>query len=544
MWCWKCCMLLFLLMVTEQRATAQITWQQRPSDYQLFPRNQQNLAEIHLKGQLTDSLIQSLQLVCMQSNGRTDTQTWHTGGIGVSPDFHFKDTLIASLNDYSYKLYAVRTNGTQLLWEARHVCCGDVYLIAGQSNALGHLNPDSLHDPPPNPYVRTFGRPSAMQASDFQADTSWGLGLASTPDTNFHHLVGHLGFHLGDSLVKRWGVPVCILNVAMGATSIAKHQKVAGAEDLNRIYDRMLYRCRLAGIQESVRAIVWYQGESDESTLTKAYTQSFKQLYSSWRQDFPVLRNVYLYQIGHGCGNLYTSSLREEMRQMKLFDPSVIRVLSTMNIPHDGCHFYSDGYRKLAHQLLPLIAQDVFGEVIHPSEQAPDLLRAAYKEARQLMLLFDQPVQFDAFDQDHFLGDYFFNESDVSGFVRSVHAKADTVLLELIMDYPFRNISYTPECTYQRSTQVYQGPYIYNEKGWGAFTFDEVPVVGYRWPSTSELLLLFPNPVSEGQNVSIVSNTPYVIRDLSGRPVNQEFLRRGVYVVCNQQGTCQQLLVW
>jgi len=523
---------------------AQITWQERPSDYQLFPRNSLHRAVVTFRGILTDSLFQDLHLVCVMSNGMTDTQIIQRNGAALPFSFQFEDTLIATLTNYSYRLYGIHANGWQLLQETQHICCGDVYLVAGQSNALAHLPPDTVNDPALNPFIRTLGRPSASVPQDFSSDTTWGLARPSSAVTNFHHLVGHLAFRLGDSLVRRWGIPVCILNVAQGSSTIAQQQAVNGAQDLQRIYDRMLYRCRLANVQDAVKAIIWYQGESDASTLTNTYTQQFRQLLSSWMNDFQGLQQVYVFQINHGCGNMNSSSLREEMRQLPTLNPGLIRVLSTMNILHDGCHFTAEGYQRLAHELIPFFASDFFQEPMQQNDYPPDVLKAIYTGPRQIALLFNQAVQFDSVKGMHRLCDYFYNEWDMSAWVRSIDLHADTLLLNLYLSFPVSKISYTPPCTYQGSMQVYQGPYIYNNKGWGALTFDQVPVEQLDQHSGEDQILVFPNPGRASQPVRIVSATPFLVHDLIGHPMGSTLdLPPGSYIIKNSSGAGVKYLV-
>lgn len=519
---------------------AQVSWQEKPQDQQLVPRNEQNFAFVRFAGEITDTSVHTLSLV-RQTASLQDTLALHRSSTQQPFSFLFRDTLWANLNKHDYFLWAGTGAQATLLWQCSNVVCGDVYIVAGQSNALALLPPDSIM--PVNPFVRTFGRVNDAQTADVARDTVWGTARAAAPDTNLHLFVGYLGWHFGDSLVKRFGVPVAVINVARGATAIALHQKQQGPEDLSRIYDRMLYRCRKAGVPQSVKAVLWYQGESDMSTLTLDYTKQFAQLYSSWKLDFPGLQQVCVYQIGHGCGNFFSSGLREEMRHLDGLDPGHIHILSTMNIPTDGCHYYPEGYAMLSRQAVALAARDFFGEMPQPWELAPDLQRAFYQSPRRLHLEFDQPVEVEQFSNGHWIGDYLSNEWDMMPGVTAVYSKENALVLETVLPYAFSRLSYTPECYYTNTTEIYKEPYIHNAQGLRALTFHAVQVPISMPDELLEQIAVAPNPFYRGNRLSIYSLSPYLILDLSGRPMSVEDLQPGIYVVRNQTGAAKKLLV-
>jgi len=60
--------------------------------------------------------------------------------------------------------------------------------------------------------------------------------------------------------------------------------------------------------------------------------------------------------------------------------------------------------------------------------------------------------------------------------VRSVQVVGDTLLLNLSAAYPGARISYIPDQSYAGTSVIYEGPWIVNQRGVGAFSFHRFPV--------------------------------------------------------------------
>lgn len=72
-------------------------------------------------------------------------------------------------------------------------------------------------------------------------------------------------------------------------------------EDLETIYERMLWRVRQAKLTHGIRAVLWHQGESDQGSDGptggygwESYRQYFIDMSAAWKQDFPNLQHYEL----------------------------------------------------------------------------------------------------------------------------------------------------------------------------------------------------------------------------------------------------------
>ncbi len=537
------CLILFILAPISLRA--QIVWQQKPQDYQLFPRNESNTSIVTFEGQVLNSAVDSLILLVHSSDGEIDTVVKKMSGQDSSKQFNFQVEIKAGLIEYQFMILRKYGQETDTIMTISHVCCGDVIFITGQSNALAIVEKHPEEKYPSNQFVRSFGKPFGDKTSDFDKDSTWGLGNALFDESNTHAYIGFWGYHVADSLVKKFGIPICILNGAEGGTKISQHQKnKLNPKDWQNIYNRLLFRAEKSKLQSYAKAIIWYQGESEGDIDPLYYTNQFEQLYQTWLQDYLQVKKVYVFQIHHGCGSLKTSMLREEQRNLFKLDPGHIQILSTMNIETDGCHYDSIGYKKLSDRLFPLIAHDLYRMTIKPNDFAPNILQAVYVQPNTLALVFDQPILMDTMYKQFMLKDYFFNEQGGKRLVKNLRVHQDTLLLDLYFDYAFKKISYTPDYGYHQNTLNYEGPYIYNDKGNGAFTFYEFPTSGYVEKGLiQQTLFVFPNPSKAGNNLNIHSMYDYRIYDISGRLMNDLNLLPGIYFIRSTMNQSQKIII-
>ena len=106
---------------------------------------------------------------------------------------------------------------------------------------------------------------------------------------------------MGARLVERHGMSVAIFNESVGASTIDAHLPAADPADLRTLHGRLLTRARAAGVADAVRAVFWYQGESDAFDQTD-YAAAFDGLAASWRAEHPDLEQILRRSasLGHG----------------------------------------------------------------------------------------------------------------------------------------------------------------------------------------------------------------------------------------------------
>ena len=310
----------------------------------------------------------------------------------------------------------------RLLETVNDLVCGDAFIINGQSNAVSTDWGDAPA-PAPHRWVRTFGATTGNPES--ARGRAWAQAVARGPDGLAE--IGYWGMELGRRLVDSQMVPVCILNGAVGGTRIDQHQRSeSDPTDVTSIYGRLLWRVRAAGLTHGIRGRVWHQGENDQGADGpsggfgwETYREYFHALAGSWKQDFPNLQHVHMFQIWpKAC---------------------------SMGV--EGDHYGAD-----------------FSESITP----PNLLRATFADAARtsLVLEFDQPVVWD----EALSGQFKCNgrpDAIVSGEVRG-----DSLILKLRDPAPAgaATISYLDSASWSQETL------LLGVNGLAALTFCEVAV--------------------------------------------------------------------
>lgn len=368
--------------------------------------------------------------------------------------------LDAGLHDYTVVLETRASDGWTEHARVEQVACGDLLLVAGQSNAEARLyyNETAEMRAYESPFARSFG--SAATSASALLDTSW--NLATSQRTRDRGTVGQWGLMLAADILATEGVAVGVINGAQGGTTIAQNSRDDSDPDNgNTIYGRMLARAQAAGFDVGARALFWYQGESDGSQTEAYYADAFAELHDDWRTDYPGLEHLYVVQIRSGCGG--STFVREAMRKLPLAHPDV-QVMSTTGLDgHDGCHYAHIGYRQLADRLFGLLAKDRYGLPDDPSQHAPDLVSATVV-GTQIELVFDPPGSQLSWDPG---SETDFRLSDGVA-VTSGSASGNTVTLQLAGPTAATTLDYVGHTG--------DGPWVTNSAGIGILTFFGVPL--------------------------------------------------------------------
>ena len=371
--------------------------------------------------------------------------------------------------------FGSRQGGVEtVLQQAANLVCGDVFLIIGQSNAVatdfGKENPFK-----PNEWVRTFGATSGDPNG--ARLKLWAPAEARSPGGRSE--IGYWGMELGRRLVESEGMPICIINGAVGGTRIDQHQRnESHPTDVGSIYGRMLWRVQEAGLTHAVRAVIWHQGENDQGADGptggygyETYRQYFVQLAAAWKRDYPNVQNYYAFQIWpKSCAMGVDGSdnqLREVQRTLpRLF--SNLTVISTLGIkPPGGCHFPAAGYAKFAEYLQPIMQHHLYGA---PRSQlgSPNLQRARFADANrdEVILEFDQPMRWDA----ELISEFYLNGKNEQVLSGAVNTAADgrQVILKL------KPGTQADRITYLDSARWNPEKLLYGENGVAALTFCDV----------------------------------------------------------------------
>lgn len=164
----------------------------------------------------------------------------------------------------------VRLKGTTTKSTVLSVGIGDVYVVAGQSNASGRgLNAQTYSHP--SRKASLFANSYKWKNLSDPTDTTSGQVDAVSADTG--GVGGSYWPLLATHIMADQGVPVAFIPCALGGTSITQWQPGADHEDRTTLYGSMVYRARQAG---GIKAVLWHQGEND------AITAMSQETYNTW----------------------------------------------------------------------------------------------------------------------------------------------------------------------------------------------------------------------------------------------------------------------
>jgi hypothetical protein len=390
-----------------------------------------------------------------------------------------------------YKVeFGTKTGTTEKVIETvTNLICGDAYIIEGQSNAEAGVPNNGT--PPEEDYytsewIRSYG-------NVLSADGKGGWGTArrarkwGTPDFGMYQ-IGAWGMVLAKTLLENHRIPICIINGAAGGTPISYHQPnpanhydASGALYVNiyKVYGSLLTRVTEARLTHGIRGVLWHQGENDSGLGAsdwsyKTYQQNFVDMTAAWKQDYPNIRNYYVFQVWpFPCGmGPKDDQLREVQRTLpRIF--SNLRVMSTLGIASPGtgrglCHYDLEGYEQMADLMSPLVELDNYG--LKPAKEvtAPNLTRAGFTSAAkdEIALDFGQPMMWkDVMKNEIYL-------DGVKAAVSAGSAAGNVITLKLDAPSAAKSIGYISGRDWDgKPTNL-----IYGANGIAALTFCDVPI--------------------------------------------------------------------
>ena len=263
---------------------------------------------------------------------------------------------------------------------------GDVWIIAGQSNASGYAK---------GPY---FDEPE-LGLHMLRHNGAWGLAthpLGDSTDTAYPAVretynPGHSPFlHFARLLRRELGCPIGLIPAALGGSPLeAWDPRHASGGPLAANLAGMAAR---AGGR--VKGIVWYQGESDaEPGRAEGYLKRFLAAAAAWREALgrprlPILTAQLgrYYSRSPGGEDLEWSQVREAQRQAARLDPD-ITVVPALDLPlEDSIHLDVPGNMVLGERLARCALGAVYAKKL--DFLAPDLVEAVRDGDRGLRLKF------------------------------------------------------------------------------------------------------------------------------------------------------------
>lgn len=393
-----------------------------PQSHQLYPRDEQDKAIVNIQGRINTYVIDKIELLVRKHflDGSFQDFTYQQTS---SDSFHFTPVIEAGMYLYSFNLILKRNQSSLINQNIAHnVVCGDAYIIAGQSNAMGIVNglpstglyQDSLYREYPTQGSNRFYSKSLGNMPEYNGingnltnyNPNSNYWLASKASGDMSGMVGIWGLKLQYLIQKEYQMPTCFINGAYGGTNIGEHQLIFNNNNdpyhLETLFGALNYRIQQANLKDKIKGVIWYQGES-QNTYDRAatYQDSLNYLIDTWETHWGQFSKVYVVQIHPGCNySGFGQIVREHQRtiQRPMHSNSEIIPLTACGIgerapaafdPYYGCHFSQTAYNHLADRLFQVIGRDFY----HNTNciTSPNIVHAYYAY-NELVLEFDQTL--------------------------------------------------------------------------------------------------------------------------------------------------------
>ena len=450
-------------------AFTQINYEKFPKNNQVLQRNDQNEAVLAVKGTVTENNYSSVSLIILQDGNVFSQQTIN---LDASKNFDFSPKLRAGKYDYTVKLYL---DGTREMKTVTKVAVGDIFLIYGQSNALGTGGIETYR-PAENPLIRYFDTFNYNNG-----ESEWFL-----PYTTFYW-PGTGAMELMRFLCDKYQYPVGIIQASIGGSDIRglNNRNDANPTDKNTYYGQMLLQTEFSDLRNQIKYIIFRHGESDGLLPLESqnYPAEFDKLYKNLVTDFPSLSKFY-----HVQTNILTQNnnkagfLRDFQRRTKYLYPKIITMSCIGTVGYDGLHYTLGGYSQTAFELSRIIGREIYRDNSSEQVYSPDLKRAFW-ENNKLVLEFDEAMQMQ-YPEDLSVNGFVYQMKDYiyidgkNDVVQSGVANGNKIYLTVANTENAKFVSYLPSWFGSNDKKYYDGVYLKNAMGMRAFSFDNVEIGG------------------------------------------------------------------
>lgn len=242
----------------------------------------------------------------------------------------------------------------------RHIGVGDLYLIAGQSNAVGY-GKDFIYDPPEIGVHMQCNNGVWDLAAHPLATANTLQHLPTDPD----HCTGHSMYLSFAKMLKReLGYPIGLIPAALGGVSLSRWDP----ED-----DGVLYRNAMARIADcggKIKGILWYQGCSDTGNKQAAttYSHRFCRMVEHFRKDLGEDVPVFTMQIAYANDYRYLDNndwwgvLRQQQVDCARNIPGVYILPTTDCMMSDMVHIAAASNVRLGQLLAKQVLTALYGK--------------------------------------------------------------------------------------------------------------------------------------------------------------------------------------
>lgn len=459
------CLLTFYL-VGISKAYSQVINLTFPKDNQVIQRDDNDEAIFKVSGKISDESQHLVTLSILKNGSPFYRQTT------ASSEFTFQPLLNAGKFDYTFIL---TIDENIEIKKVSHVAVGDVYLIYGQSNALG-LGGIDTYRPAENPWMRFFS-----VANYENGDSQWVMPYRTSiwPGTG--------AMELQKFLCERYNYPVGVIVASVGGADIKSLNKRNdfNPTDINTDYGKLLLQTIFTGVKDQLKYIIFRHGETDANYQLESelYPIEFEKLYNNLVKDFPNLVKIFNGQI-----NILTTSnkkagfLRDYQRRTKYLFSKVTPFSTVGTQGYDGLHYNLNGYSQTAFELSRIIGREVYHDNLNEQIYSPDIKSVRW-DGQKFILTFDESMEM-RFPNDTTINNTRWSISDIiyidgkNNLVRSGEAFQNKIFLYVNDTLNnFKKMSYLPNAYGNFGTNFYDGLHFKNKFGMRAFSFDEMDII-------------------------------------------------------------------
>lgn len=359
-----------------------------PSSWQIL-QQENGYATIELAGRwdyaeivaMTDELFKEVQVVAAVFNEDDGSQVIPWEYINIERDGTWSHTLEKVPAGGLYRIETglkMRNMGYCHDWDFRgdmihHIGVGDLYVIAGQSNAVGYAK-DPIYDPPEYGVHMLRSNGTWDLATHPFGDSTDTIHEENTDFSN----TGHSPFlTLGKKIKEKVNYPIGLIPTALGGSAIRQWDTDQQGE---------LWRAMIKVIKNiggKISGILWYQGctDGDHIDTAEAYHYTFTKVVERTRKElnipglpwFTVQLNRQAYTAsmpeGHDRG---WGQLREAQRKAARTIPGVYVIPSTDCTLSDSIHNKAAANMMLGQRMARMVLKYNYG--IETFCDAPDLM--------------------------------------------------------------------------------------------------------------------------------------------------------------------------
>lgn len=243
-----------------------------------------------------------------------------------------------------------------------HICVGDLFVIAGQSNAVGYAK-DYIFDPP-EPGIHMLRSNGTWDMATHPIGDS--TNTIHEENTDFSN-TGHSPYlTFAKKIKEQVGYPIGLLPTALGGSAIRQWD----TEQEGELWREMMGVIHMAG--GKISAILWYQGCTDTDTLeqAKAYLEVFERVVATTRKELgaPSLPWFTIQLNRQMCTDWlkpdhdeFWGTVREAQRKAAQTIPGVYVIPATDCTLSDGIHNKAAANMMLGQRLARQVLTKLYG---------------------------------------------------------------------------------------------------------------------------------------------------------------------------------------